>query len=237
MRAAIDRVTLGPHVPRGWWTRDGPVIAWVFEPLCAGGHMARAREIRDELGHPIARCVADMAIARHWPDPSQREVMIDGTLERLRELASHEHVMEAFDAALQWLAPLGRLRDVVTAAERLPSGSWLSFAELLQARGFHQALREQLTCERVAAEALELSASQIDPALWIDRLGEIPAAACWGQFWRGTSRFGRRAALVAGSYRLRVSCLEALPLAARAGGSLAALGLVQTLLDVGDWFP
>src|SRR6185295_14036511 len=84
MRAAIDRVTLGPYAMRGFWTSAGPVVAWVFEPLCADGHIARARELRDELDHPVAGWLAELAIARHWPDPAQREVMIGGTLERLR---------------------------------------------------------------------------------------------------------------------------------------------------------
>jgi hypothetical protein len=235
--AAIDRESQ-------WPSYEPEQLAWTLAPLCANGHVERARALRAELaGDRVAACLADLAIAAFAPALDHREDLLAHALATLAELAadppeaSRRHptttVLKAFDLALHWLVPLGRVHQVIGAADRLSAGPWLEFAGILQRHGLDDELRALLTPARMALvdRGNLLLDRKLAAECWSRLLPSGRASELWVSAWQGR---GTLAPTRAETARALVGWL---PLALRAGDATTPERLAELILEIGDWFP
>jgi hypothetical protein len=241
--AAIDRAAE--------WPRVSPAqLEWTLAPLCADGHVERARAVRAELaGDPVAACIADLAIAAFAPALDDRDDLLARALATLTELAAQPpevsgrnaqtQILDAFDLALRWLVPLGRAHQVIAAADRPPAHLWLGFARLLQRRGLDDELRELLTPARMAIvdRGDLLLQSGLAAERWSRLLSPGRASELWVSAWQPITGCERRGTLAPTRAATARSLVDWLPLALRAGDATTPERLADLILEIGEWFP
>lgn len=135
--------------------------------------------------------------------------------------------------------PLGRVHQVIGAADRLSAGPWLEFARLLQRHGLDDELRALLTPARMAL--VDRGNLLLDRKLaadgWSRLLSPGRAAELWVSAWQPITGCERRGALAPTRAQTARALVGWLPLALRAGDATTPERLAELILQIGDWFP
>jgi hypothetical protein len=220
------------HTTWGLRREGGLALALALSPLLADGHRDLATSLRAELEEPAARCIAALAFARH-AEPAHRDLLVDEALEQLQSLGPSHGTGEAQSIAIEWLAPLGYLAQVLACWSHLDKECWLQVASSLVEHGYQAELTAWLDPAKLEALGT-LLLHRVEPAAWLHRASPAVLTACWGSYWDSVQRAPRRNALGNGSNAWGAVLVAVL---GQAAGQPALERLLGTVVEVGAWFP